>query len=410
MMNPLILVILFSANLLTLVVALSVLMLAVWQQSGDAIGRAVVQFLAATSLYNLAVLLLTTGTILAYPPDLSLFTANLVIAAFALCTISTFSLVITLAGMMKQAWQVIARAGVVAVLLWQWPLWTGGFFTRAAPYSRMAEYTPVGAFAAAGGLVFVVMTLAAIWVYRRRIGHPAILAGLVLLLGADALTLFSPLLREVGFPSLVSIVVSAVLGYNLMRMRLFGPLLVQNAQLGAMREISRTIARSDDKGVLLNTVAEQARRTLRTGLTLILTRSGDATLIVCAQAGGTISLLQRTEPIGDGLSGRVFETQQAMRLANYRTWDGRLPAFADMPFYASLSVPLIYNYDVVGILTVHELEAGRLFDDQDQAVLEMLAPQAAVAIVNAALRQRINALQQYNGADSRADSHPAPKT
>ncbi len=397
-MNSLILFILLGANLLTLVVSLSLLMLAFWQHSGDAIGQAVVQFLVAISFYNLTVLLLTIGMLLAYPPDLSYVTTNLVITAFALCIISTFSLVITMAGMMKQAWQVIARAGVVGVLLMQWPLWMSGFFVNSGPYALVNEYTSVGIVAAATGLIYIVMTLAAIWVYRRRVGQPAILAGLVLLLGAEAFTLFNPLLREVGFPSLVSIIVSAVLGYNLMRMRLFGPLMVQNAQLGAMREISRVITRSDDKVLLLKTIAEQSRHILRTDLSLILTRTNDSTLVVCTQAGGTTSLLGHTEPIGEGLNGRVFETQQPMRLASYRTWDGRLADPAAMPFYASLSVPLIYNYDVVGILTVHELEPGRLFNDQDQAVLEMLAPQAAVAIVNAELRQRIETLQQYNGA------------
>jgi GAF domain-containing protein len=67
-----------------------------------------------------------------------------------------------------------------------------------------------------------------------------------------------------------------------------------------------------------------------------------------------------------------------------------------MPLKASLSVPLTYDGGVLGVISVHELETGRLFNDRDQLALEMLATHAAIAIANADLRQRLATLRQSN--------------
>jgi putative methionine-R-sulfoxide reductase with GAF domain len=393
-MNPLLLFALFTVNLLTLALALSVLMVAVWQRPGDPLGRAVIQFLAVLSFYNLSVLFMLAALILGNPPMIAMIAANLTVIGFALCVISAFSLVVTMAGVMRQALQVLARAGVVIFLLIQWPLWFGGFFNVSAPDHLMREYTPAGIVAAAAGLIYIVLTLGVIWVYRRRIDQPTILAGIVLLLAAQLVTLFDADLREVGFPSLISVVVSAVLGYNLIR--LFGPLRQQTAQLEAVRDIGRVLTGSQDIDRVLTTVVRQARQVLNTDFAMLLTRAEDGMLVVSAHDGTGASsddVGGRRLPVGDGLCGRVFELQQPMRLTDYSAWNGRSQVFADLPFHASLCVPLCYSSEALGVLAVYELNAGRLFSDLDQAALETLAPHAAIAIANANLRQRVEVLQ-----------------
>src|SRR5690349_19566689 len=97
-MNPVVLLVLFTANLLTLALTLSVLLLAFWQHPGDAVGRALIQFLAIVGFYNLSVMLMMAGMILAYPPALEFIAVNLSINGFLLSVVGAFSLVITLAG------------------------------------------------------------------------------------------------------------------------------------------------------------------------------------------------------------------------------------------------------------------------------------------------------------------------
>jgi putative methionine-R-sulfoxide reductase with GAF domain len=395
-MTPAVLLILFIANLLALAVSLSVLMLALWHQAGDTIGWSVVQFLGAVALYNLTELLMLAGRLFAFPTILITVTINLTVMGFALCLLSTFALVVSLAGMMKQAFQVFARTGFVIFILIQWPLWTGGFFEgEGFPY-QMEAYSPVGIVAAVVGLVYIALTFGAIWVYRRRIGQTAILAGILLLLVSQTLTLFSSALREVGLPALVSALLSAVLGYSLIRMRLFSPLALQVAQVGAVREIMRALVGSQDLADILKIIARQARQVLNVDVAFILTPAEDETLVITVQDGGVVNFIERRLPIGEGLNGRVFETRQPMRVESYSAWDGRSAQFADMPLKASLSVPLAYDGNVLGVISVHKLETGRLFNDRDQLALETLATHAALAIANADLRQRLATLPQSN--------------
>jgi len=401
-MNSLLLFALFAVNLLTSVLAISVLCLAVWQHPGDAPGRAVIQFLAVMSFYNISVLFRIAGQLVNYPPVLETIAINLSVDGFALCVLSVFSLVVTLAGMMKQANQVLARMGVVAIILLQWPLWTGGFFTQNVPDRLMIEYTMSGLVAAVFTLAFGALTLGAIGAYHRRIGQPRIMVGLVIFLIGQMLTIIDATLREVSFAAIMSIFISTILAYSLVKMQLFSPLVLQTAQLAAIRSISRVLTGPQDLKQVLVTVVQQARLVLKTDIALILTKEDENDLVISAQDGGAVNTVGRHLVIGDSLSGRVFETQQAMRVSSYRLWDGRSAVFDDVAPEASMSVPLLYDYEIVGVLTVAELKEGRLYNDHDQLVLEMLAPQAAVAIANAHLRQRLADAQRYSHAVSDA--------
>jgi putative methionine-R-sulfoxide reductase with GAF domain len=392
-MSPLQMFILFIANTLALAITLSVLILALWQNPGDAVGRAVSQFLAALAFYNFTVML-TMATLMLNPPTaLSMIVTNLSIVGYGLCIITAFAMIITLAGMMKQAFQVIARAGVVILILIQWPLWNGQFFTNDAPYHMMASFAPAGLVAGGVVLVYIVGTFVAGIVYRRRI-EPAILLGVGVLLLGQVLALIQPIFREIGFASLSSIAASTILGYKLARMQLFNPLIMRTAQLAALRDVSRTLIGSQDLHKVLQVIVEQARRILNTDIALILLRSEqtdqDKTLVIEAQAGGTMDLKGRHLSAGDGLSGRIFQMKLPLRLQNYHAWEGQSSNFADVRVFAALGVPLIYDDKVLGVLNVSELKPGRQFTERDQAMLEMLAPQAAVAIVNANLRERLD--------------------
>ena len=179
-----------------------------------------------------------------------------------------------------------------------------------------------------------------------------------------------------------------ILAVSLVRMQLFNPLVLQTAQLSAMRNISLVLTGPQNLDQLLITVVQQARQALKTDIAVLLTQKDANTLIISAQdGGGKFDLVGRRLAVGDSLSGRVFETQQTMRLSSYRDWDGRSPIFDDVRPAATMGVPLVYDGQIVGVLTVLELDEGRLFSDRDEAILEMIAPPAAVAIVNANLRQ-----------------------
>ncbi len=371
-LNPVVMLLLFIAHLLALALTLSVLILAYWQQTGDSRGQAVTQFLTALGMYNLSVMLSMAVMFINSAPNILRITAILSIATFALTTISAYSLIVSMAGMMKQAYQVLARAGVLAVLLIQVPLWTDKFFAGDAPYYLMATFAPAGIVSALVALLYIALTLWIMWIYRQRI-DVIVMIGIILLMVGQLATVFNVTLREIGVASLMSVAASALLGYRLARMQLFNPLLMHMAQFSALRDLSQALIGPHDVQQVLNAAAQQSRRMLNTDLALIIVRSDDGdepTLTVGAQDGWTTNLVGRRLAVGSGLSGRVFESKTPMRLQNYHAWEGQTSAFADVPLKAALSIPLLYDDAVVGVLTAGELKLGRVFTERDQAMLE----------------------------------------
>jgi len=95
---------------------------------------------------------------------------------------------------------------------------------------------------------------------------------------------------------------------------------------------------------------------------------------------GTISL-------GQGVVGTVAAERRARRVDNYRRdWKGAddLP-LARETFGAVVSVPLMFANEVAGVLLAVHGRQGRLFNRDDLHLLQLLGPQAAVAITNSRL-------------------------
>src|SRR5207237_1541012 len=100
--------------------------------------------------------------------------------------------------------------------------------------------------------------------------------------------------------------------------------------------------------------------------------------------------------IGEGLAGQVAASRQSYRVEDYRRdWTGQ----ADMPyakeaFGSVIAAPLIFGEEVMGILVVIQGQQGRRFDREDVRLLDLLGPQAAVAITNSRLFERQRGLTE----------------
>src|SRR5262249_42326753 len=156
------------------------------------------------ALYNLAVMLSMAVMFINSPPDILRITAILSITTFALTTISSYSLIVSMGGVMRQAYQVLARAGVLAVLLIQMPLWTDKFFMGDSPTYRVATFDPAGIVSALVALMYIALTLWVMWAHRQHI-DTIVMVGIILLLLAQVATVFNVTLREIGVTSLMSV-------------------------------------------------------------------------------------------------------------------------------------------------------------------------------------------------------------
>jgi PAS domain S-box-containing protein len=106
--------------------------------------------------------------------------------------------------------------------------------------------------------------------------------------------------------------------------------------------------------------------------------------IVASHNIGTDSTGMRIAP-GEGAMGRVAETHEPLIIPNYQEWDGRLDAFAETTARGVVVVPLLVGQRLLGTLASVHTEADRSFGEADLRLLNLFAPQAAIAIDNARL-------------------------
>lgn len=117
---------------------------------------------------------------------------------------------------------------------------------------------------------------------------------------------------------------------------------------------------------------------------------------------GDSNLSGRRLRVGDGLTGQVFATGLTLRVDDYQTWRGHATAFADAPFHAALSVPLVWQDRIIGALALTRSQPGRPFSAVDESNAQLLATQAAAAIENVRLREeQQRALEQLDAVNRR---------
>jgi putative methionine-R-sulfoxide reductase with GAF domain len=202
-------------------------------------------------------------------------------------------------------------------------------------------------------------------------------------------------IREYTLTGVLGGGISGVLGFYLILRLELTPDSPQLYWLKAIISTSNGPAQTPQLHETLTNIAEQLRRIVRTDSVSILLALGPDRLEVVTVAGKVPMAIGRQISVGEGLSGRVMQTLQTMRVDDYQSWNGRALYFADLPYCASISVPLIHNGKLIGVINAHEITPGRRFDDPDQAILEMLAPQVTLYLVQAQLLRDLHTTQTY---------------
>jgi PAS domain S-box-containing protein len=88
---------------------------------------------------------------------------------------------------------------------------------------------------------------------------------------------------------------------------------------------------------------------------------------------------------GEGLSGRVWETGDALAIPDYGAWEGRVPRIAAENFRAVLGVPLVSGGSVSGVIGLAFSEPGRTFSEDEVQQVSRFAEVASIALDNARL-------------------------
>ncbi len=180
------------------------------------------------------------------------------------------------------------------------------------------------------------------------------------------------------------------------KIRLLNREIRRASELEALRQASLQLTSTLDLSIVLQAILENAIRMASAQITHIFLYDGEKlTFGTALWAEGQEHELYET-PHPSGVSYTVARTGKAMAIPDVRLdplftgrdWDG-----------AVVSLPLLHSGQVIGVMNLSYVGGPHYFDESELRVLELLADQASIAIVNARLYSQIQERAQALAAN-----------
>ncbi len=99
--------------------------------------------------------------------------------------------------------------------------------------------------------------------------------------------------------------------------------------------------------------------------------------------------------VGEGAMGHVARTREPLIIDNYREWAGHSSQYDQVDFHGVMVAPLLIGGQLVGAIAFMDRDPTRRFGADDLRLLNLFAPQAAIAIENARLFTAAQEQKQY---------------
>lgn len=179
--------------------------------------------------------------------------------------------------------------------------------------------------------------------------------------------------------------------------RLFAESERERRQSEAMAEIARAVGESLKMGEVLRLILRHGMALLQAEGACVALREGEYLHVVSAL--GIAELLSGVHlPMAGSLSGRVVATGEAVVTNDIVAEpDVHRPTVWLLPLHRSVIVPLMTARGILGSLAVYNRQAE--FTADDARVLQRLADQVAVAVVNARLYEEVrDATREWSAA------------
>ncbi|MGK7311726.1 MAG: GAF domain-containing protein [Candidatus Longimicrobiales bacterium M2_2A_002] len=200
---------------------------------------------------------------------------------------------------------------------------------------------------------------------------------------------------------------------DMRRLNLFAPqaaVAIENARLFTAER-----TRAEEQRALLDTLRDLSsqlelsavlQKVLERAATLIHASGGELAIyheeareleIVASHAMGADAVGSRMG-LGEGAMGRVAETGEALVIPRYQEWLQRSPKYGGDTVQTAMAAPLVMGDRLVGVIATVRSDPRRPFEEEDLRLLNLFAPQAAIAIENARL---FASAEQANEAKSK---------
>ncbi|MDH3495370.1 MAG: GAF domain-containing protein [Gemmatimonadota bacterium] len=156
----------------------------------------------------------------------------------------------------------------------------------------------------------------------------------------------------------------------------------QRALLDTMKDLSGEL----ELGKVLQGVLQRAVTLLGvTGGELATFDETQQTLVVAASHNLETDAVGTRMRLGEGAMGHVAKTHEPLIIPRYQEWQGRSPQYTQSSVQAVMAAPLLIGNRLVGAIASVHSDPHRVFGPEDLRLLQLFAPQAAIAIENARL-------------------------
>ncbi len=108
-----------------------------------------------------------------------------------------------------------------------------------------------------------------------------------------------------------------------------------------------------------------------------------------AASGPLQTLVGQRLAVGEGVAGRVYATSLALRLDDIRTWKDAMLDFGEEPIRSALATPMIWQGRPIGVLVAAQTLPDKSFTADDGNAAQLFAAQAASALENVRLLERV---------------------
>lgn len=174
-------------------------------------------------------------------------------------------------------------------------------------------------------------------------------------------------------------------------------------QLQAVRETALDIAGDLELDAVLKRVVLRARELVGVkGAELGLLDEKEQVVRVLVSETPWANTRGEDIPLMAGVAGRVAAFGEPLVVADYNNWNGRLYPDQKAPFRSVAGIPLKFQGQVIGALTLIDDRPDWVFKPQHVQLLELFAPQVTVWIRNARLYQELQErIQAQRSAENR---------
>ena len=182
--------------------------------------------------------------------------------------------------------------------------------------------------------------------------------------------------------------------------------------IGRARALAAERRRADEQQALLDTLADLAgelelgkllQAVLRRATTLLGVSGGELAIydearkeleVVASLHIGVDSTGMRLS-LDEGAMGHVAVTREPICIPDYHAWLGASGKYSDVEVHSVMAAPLLIGHRLVGAFACVHDDPAHVFGPEDLRLLNLFAPQAAMAIENARLYSAAQRQKQY---------------